>query len=56
MFNSVENRKRAYLSKDDYNSIISFKCDGCHLLKPFLRAHVDKMGKLFLCEHCLEYV
>lgn len=54
MFNSVENSKRAHMSTNDYNSILSFKCDGCHLIKPHLRIFADKTEKGYLCDHCIK--
>ena len=36
----------------DYNSILIFKCDGCHLIKPNLRVFADKKEKGYLCEYC----
>lgn len=52
MHSPTETCKRAYLSSKDYNSILIFKCDGCHLIKPNLRVFADKKEKGYLCEYC----
>ena len=54
MFNLVENSQRTHMSTNDYNSILSFKCDGCHLIKPHLRTFADKKEKGYLCDHCIK--
>ena len=54
MLNQFETCKRSYLSNKDYNSILMFKCDGCHLIKSQLRSLSDKKEKGYVCEYCFK--
>ena len=49
-----ETNQRCFLSTNDYNSIVLFKCESCHLIKSHLRAFADKKEKGYLCDYCIK--